>query len=264
MSSKITHDKIKAVIFDLDDTLISEYQFIVSGYRYMSHELSARLKRSPEEIEERLWELSRETYTHVFNRLFESYDEPYTDEELRSMILSYRAHPADISFYPDVKDTLTALKDMGILTGIISDGDPDRQRNKIRHAVDVLDSELGLHNSADYDPVRRASYWFDEIILNDEFGGAAFRKPDPKGFSEMASRLHTDPSAMIYVGDNPSKDFHISSILPYRTARIIRENGIYTEREYLDGIKETFRISTLTEIPRIIDGTFDKDRVTSS
>ena len=57
---------------------------------------------------------------------------------------------------------------------------------------------------------------------------------------------------MIYVGDNPAKDFHISADLPVRTARIIRENGIYNDREYLDGIKETYRIESLTDLLDLI------------
>ena len=121
-------EKIKAVIFDLDDTLISEYEFVASGYRFVSRLLSERLRHTPEEIEDRLWELSEETYSRAFNRLFESYEETYTEEELRELIRAYREHPADTRFYPDVPGTLRELKEKGILMGIISDGDPDRQR----------------------------------------------------------------------------------------------------------------------------------------
>ena len=278
-------EKIKAVIFDLDDTLISEYEFVASGYRFVSRLLSERLRHTPEEIEERLWELSEETYSRAFNRLFDSYEETYTEEELRELIRAYREHPADTRFYPDVPETLMALKEKGILMGIISDGDPDRQRNKIRTAVANMMAlkeaglhnakEAGLHNkldmslhkSAGQDSETSASdkdtgYWFDEIILNDEFGGAEYRKPNPKGFAEMAERLKVKPSEMIYIGDNPAKDFHIAAELPVRTARIIREKGIYADREYLDGIKETWRIQKLTDVTEIISMADDRVRLT--
>lgn len=255
---KGSQKRIKAVIFDLDDTLISEYEFVANGYRFVSDILAKRLGASPQEIEDRLWELSRQTYSNVFNRLFDLYGEEYTEDELKELILAYRNHPADTRFYPDAEETLKQLKARDILTGIISDGDPARQRNKIRSAVAGMKAS-GLHktDSADItgisgDIEKEISRWFDEIILNDEFGGAEFRKPNPKGFVEMAARLGVDPGEMIYVGDNPAKDFHISSVLPVRTARIIRENGIYHDREYLDGIKETFRIEALTEIPGLI------------
>ena len=235
----IDDKKIKAVIFDLDDTLISEYEFVASGYRFASKMLTERLGHTAEEIEERLFELSRETYSNAFNRLFDSYGVSYTEEELKDLISAYRNHPAGTRFYSDVEETLAALKERGILTGIISDGDPVRQRNKIRTAVSGMNAEI--------------DHLFDEIIVTDELGGKEFRKPDPKAFEEMAQRLHVDASEMIYVGDNPAKDFHISVDLPVRTARIVRENGIYTDREYLDGIRETWSINTLTDIISIID-----------
>ena len=248
--------RIRAVIFDLDDTLVSEYEFVVSGYKYMSERLSGKLGAAPEEIEARLWELSKETYSRAFNRLFESYGEAYTEEELRELIKLYRNHPAGLRFYPDVRPALEGLKKRGILTGIISDGDPERQKNKIRSAVAAItepsDRKDGAAGTGEW-PGDEIRYWFDEIILNDEFGGAAYRKPDPHGFRVMAERLGTDPAEMIYTGDNPAKDFHIASELPVRTARIIRENGIYRDREYLDGIRETWRIESLTDILEIVD-----------
>ena len=237
-------DIIKAVIFDLDDTLVSEYGFIVSGYRYMAGELAGRLSRTPEEIEGKLWELSRESYSNVFNRLFGLYGISYTEEELQELIRAYRSHPADLGFYPDAYPALKWLKDRHVLTGIISDGDPDRQRNKIRSAIAGLPDEEKRRADTD---------WFDEVILNDEFGGAGYRKPNPHGFKVMSERLGIEPSEMIYIGDNPAKDFHIAADLPVRTVRIIRENGIYNDREYLDGIRETWRFERLTDITGLVD-----------
>ena len=242
---------IKAVIFDLDDTLISEYEFVASGYAFVSERLEKRLDHKAAEIEARLWELSKETYSNAFNRLFDSYGISYTKEEIRELILAYRNHPAATRFYPDAPGTLKALKERKILTGIISDGDPGRQRNKISSAIDGMTGDHAFASDEADSPV---DYWFDEIILNDEFGGALYRKPNPKGFYEMASRLGVDPSEMIYVGDNPAKDFHISADLPVRTARIIRENGIYIDRDYLDGIRETWRIEKLPDVISIVDG----------
>ena len=74
---------IKAVIFDLDDTLVSEYEYVQSGYRYVSKRLEDRLGRTADEIFERLTELSKETYSRAFNRLFDSYGIEYTDEDFK-------------------------------------------------------------------------------------------------------------------------------------------------------------------------------------
>ncbi|MBO4900088.1 MAG: HAD hydrolase-like protein [Lachnospiraceae bacterium] len=242
--------KIKAVIFDLDDTLLSEYEFVVSGYKYVSVFLSRMIGVSAEEINERLWELSKDTYANAFNRLFDSYGIAYTKNEVISLVDAYRNHPANLTFYPDVYPTLNALKEKGILTDIISDGDPQRQWNKINFAVAAMQSDNRSEN--DGQELASPDKWFDAIILNDEFGGERFRKPNPHGFKVIAGKLGIDPSEMIYVGDNPAKDFHISADLPVRTARIIREHGIYNDKEYLDGIKETYGITALTDILDII------------
>ena len=55
----MSEKEIKAVIFDLDDTLLSEYEFVVSGYRYVSVFLSRMIGVSAEEINDRLRELSK-------------------------------------------------------------------------------------------------------------------------------------------------------------------------------------------------------------
>ncbi|MBQ5534439.1 MAG: HAD-IA family hydrolase [Lachnospiraceae bacterium] len=223
---------IKAVIFDLDDTLISEYQFIVSGYRYMAEYMTGRTGRTPKETEDKLWELSKTSYANVFNRLFDEWGIPYSDADIKELVAVYRDHPARLTFYPDVLPALQGIKDKGIPMGIISDGDPGRQRNKLK----TVDGDR----------------WFDHVILTDEFGGARYRKPDPRGFVTMTELMGVDASQMIYVGDNPAKDFHIAQDMPVRTARITRENGIYNDREYLDGIRETWSIDSLVDIIQLL------------
>ena len=227
---------IKAVIFDLDDTLISEYDFVMSGYRYMSSLLTERLGMESDAIYEKLRELSKTTYSRAFDRLFESCGKSCDPEEMAGYIDAYRNHPAKVSFYPDVLPAIKELRSMGLKLGIISDGEPGRQRNKLRAAK-------GLN-------------LFDEIVLNDEVGGIECRKPCPRGFEVMASRLGIEPSRMIYVGDNPSKDFHISADLGVATLRIKREKGIYLDREYLDGIRETAAIDSLLDIPKLLSKGF--------
>jgi putative hydrolase of the HAD superfamily len=56
---------------------------------------------------------------------------------------------------------------------------------------------------------------------------------------------------MLYVGDNPEKDFYISNIHPIQTIRIYR-NGVYENREYLSNIKENYSIYGLDELDVIV------------
>ena len=47
----------------------------------------------------------------------------------------------------------------------------------------------------------------DEVIITDELGGAAFRKPNEAAFRLMQERLKQSYEKMVYIGDNTKKDF---------------------------------------------------------
>ena len=219
---------MKAVIFDLDDTLVSEHEFMLSGYMAVAKDTERLLPDVWQDIFERMVQLSREDTRMVFNRLLDSYHLYYDRDDIKDMVKRYREHMPKISFYEDAVPALTALRAGGIRTGIISDGYPLMQHNKI-HACG-------------------GESYFDEIIITDELGGDVYHKPDRRSFDRMASDLETDLTDMLYVGDNPEKDFYISKVCGVKTARIIREDGIYRDRQYRGGIKENFRIRSLTDI----------------
>ena len=178
---------MKAVVFDLDDTLISEHEFMMSGYRAVSKHLEELLPDIWQDIYERLIKLSEESPGNIFNRLLDTYHLYYDEDDIKELVTVYREHTPEITFHEDVIPVLTALKARGIRTGIISDGIPLTQHNKI-HACG-------------------GEAYFDSIIITDELGGTVFRKPDPRSFDLTAERFGIDISEMLYVGDNPEKDF---------------------------------------------------------
>lgn len=75
----------------------------------------------------------------------------------------------------------------GKMLGLITDGRPHDQWNKIY--------ALGIDKIMDY------------IIVTDELGGIAFRKPNPHTYEVMREELGVEYSQMVYVGDNLNKDF---------------------------------------------------------
>ncbi|MBE0229282.1 HAD family hydrolase, partial [Thermoanaerobacterium thermosaccharolyticum] len=218
---------VKAVIFDLDDTLISERQYIDSGYHYIAKLLSNRLNKNEEELYKLLNELLIESPKNVFNRLFDKLEFCYTNDDILKLVEEYRNHVPAIKFYDDVLPCLEFLKSKGIKVGIITDGYLNTQRRKL-NAI-------------------KAYNYFDEIIITDEFG-REFWKPHPKAFEIMQERLNVEFNEMIYVGDNPEKDFYIGSILPIKTVRIIRKQSIYINTSYYMNIKEHFTIYSLTDL----------------
>lgn len=203
---------IKAVVFDLDDTLYPEYDYVLSCFGAVSEHIQQLYGIADAKSE--LTELFAQSREHVFDRFAQSHG---LDKScVVQMVEVYRTHTPDIKLSDEVKQTLKDLRSHGYKLGIITDGRPNGQRAKIE--------ALGLNSLV------------DEIIITDELGGEQYRKPNPKAFKVMANRLGVAPSEMLYVGDNPQKDFAVKKFLPVKTAILKRHNGLYTDKEYLYGI----------------------------
>jgi len=218
---------VKAVIFDLDDTLILERQYIESGYRYISRYLSNQLKMTSQEIFVTLIDLFEESSSYVFNRFYKKYGLSHGEKDIRKLVELYREHIPEIEFFNDVLPLISNLKINEIKTGIITDGYKISQRQKLK--------------------VLNAYEYFDEIVVTDEIG-RQYWKPHPISFELIARKLNVEYDQMIYVGDNPSKDFYISNYYPIETIRIIRDAGVHMNRDYYNAIKEKYRVNSLNEI----------------
>lgn len=206
---------IKAVIFDLDDTLFPELDYVKSGFYAISEYYNNK------NLFNKLNDLFKIDKRNVYQRA------GFTEEECNKCIDIYRLHFPDISLNSEVLELLSELKNRGYYLGIITDGRPIGQRNKIK--------ALGLDKI------------MDKIIVTDELGGDEFRKPHPKAFELMKEAFQVEFDEMMYVGDNPKKDFFIGSIYPIHTVRLLHP-GIYDSVEYYNNIKEKKCIHRLCEI----------------
>ncbi len=223
----------KAVIFDLDDTLYSELSYAMSGYRAVAGYIEEKgsVKKDRESIYKELTGLFNEDHKNVFNRFLALNGCDDSRERVMELVEIYRGHFPEISWHDDVKPALRELKDRGLITGILSDGYALTQRQKVK--------------------ALNAEELFDIIVLTDEMGREAW-KPDPAGFMLIEEKFGIKASEIIYVGDNPEKDFYLSVTAGIKTVRIIREGGIYADREYYRGVTEDYRINSLTEIKEYI------------
>ena len=189
---------VKGVIFDLDDTLYSEKEYVKSGFRAVSDYLGGR-------FEKQLWDF------------FEA-GKPAVDEILKSMgresekdyvLEVYRSHKPRIRLYDGVAEMIGSLKSRGIKVGIITDGRPKGQYNKIE--------ALGLE--------------VDDVIVTDELGGIQFRKPCDIAFRMMATRWRLNPSDIVYVGDNQDKDFLAPQQLGMKYILFANRDGLYYKNQ---------------------------------
>lgn len=187
---------IKGVIFDLDDTLYSEKEYVASGFKAVSDYLGGG-------YEENLWQYF-EAGKYAIDELLKDLGR---ENEKTVALEVYRKHKPEINLYDGVEEMLVNLRRRGIRTGIITDGRSEGQHNKLK--------ALGLENLV------------DDYIVTDELGGIQFRKPCDIAFRILAKRWRINLADMIYVGDNIDKDFMAPKQLGMRTAWINSKNGLY-------------------------------------
>ncbi|WLR61519.1 HAD family hydrolase [Guptibacillus hwajinpoensis] len=224
---------IKAVIFDLDDTLVSEYQYIESGYSHISQLLSSRLNKDSKSINALLEDLFNQNTQNVFNRLYDLLEIQYTNEMIMDLVEEYRNHEPAIDFYDDVLPCLYDLKLQEIKTGIITNGYAKAQNLKLR--------------------VVKGFDHFDEIIIADELG-KEYWKPHPKPYEMMSKKLNMAYSEMVYVGDNESKDFVSPNKLGMKTVHIRRPKGVYSDgyHSYGQDFQAQYSINSLKELLEVL------------
>ena len=151
-------DGLSVVVFDLDDTLYSEKQYVRSGYCAV-----AKVIPQINDMEKKLWEAFTAGNPAIDTVLKKA--GVYTEELKNYCLTIYRTHKPDISLYDGVIDMLKELHERGVNIGIITDGRPEGQKAKIE--------ALGLETMV------------DEIIITDELGGGEYRKPCDKAFRLM-------------------------------------------------------------------------------
>lgn len=191
---------LKAVIFDLDDTLYSEKEYVRSGYQKI-----AEVIPEVDNAAEKLWDLFEEKRPAIDELL--KMENIQSEEVKQKCLHAYRFQIPDIHLYDGVCEMLKEFKKNGLKLGIITDGRPEGQRAKIQ----VLDLENMV----------------DEIIVTDEFGGPEFRKPNPIAFQIMKEKLGVEYEEMCYVGDNIKKDFISPENLGMRCIWFKNEEGLY-------------------------------------
>lgn len=195
-------DGLKAVVFDMDDTLYGEKEYVRSGYKQV-----AKVVPQIKDAAYKLWGFFEEKKPAIDELLV---TEGLENPELKlACINAYRFQTPEINFYKGVSEMLKELRDAGYLIGVITDGRAEGQRAKIK--------ALGLENLVDH------------IIVTDELGGIQYRKPNPVAFEIMKEKFGVEYFQMCYVGDNIKKDFIAPQMLGMKSIWFRNKDGLYVE-----------------------------------
>lgn len=201
--------KWQAVVFDLDDTLYSEHDYVLSGFRAVSTWAETQFGISATQgFMELKALLDAGVRRNTFDRWLASHQIPMNGA-VQEMVRIYRNHAPTVTPFPEVPALLSSLKKTYRL-GLLSDGYLEVQQRKL----------YALH----------LTHYFDAIVFSDEWGREAW-KPSVKPFAEILARLRTEASASIYVGDNPTKDFLGARQIGMFTIWIKRREGFYTSMQ---------------------------------
>lgn len=175
----------QAIVFDLDDTLYPEREYVLSGFRAVAAWAEEHLGIP---FAQGLGELKRLFEQGVRGDTFDRWLAGYglaSDSLVPPLVQVYREHEPALLPFPEVPGALDALRRRYRL-GLISDGVLGVQQRKL--------AALGL------------AHHFDAIVFSDEWGQEAW-KPSTKPFEVVLKRLAADAAKSVYVGDNPTKDF---------------------------------------------------------
>ncbi len=186
--------KNKYVIFDLDDTLAYEMDFLKSAYLAIALGLE----------DENVYEIMLDKYSGKEN-VFEFLSQKY-NIDVQTFLEQYRTHFPEIKLIEGVQETLDFCKQENFKLGLISDGRSITQRNKLK-ALKI--EEL-----------------FDKIIISEEFGS---EKPNENNFLAF---MEDGIESYIYIADNPKKDFITPNKLGWTTICLLDDGANIHKQDF--------------------------------
>lgn len=195
---------LQAVLFDLDNTLYAEEQFVASGFRVVAQYLAKHQNLDPDPLFEKMMVLlHQQGRGKVFSNLLHDLG---LDSEawLKTLLLVYRSHQPTLSLFPEAQTAISTLKRGGLRLGLVTDGPAFTQRRKIAS----LDLERHV----------------DVIVCTGELGDGC-AKPSTVPFEVALNLLGVPPVAAVYIGDDISKDFAGPNRLGMKTVQI-RSSGL--------------------------------------
>lgn len=196
----------RAVVFDMDDTLYPERDFVLSGFRAVARwaEEALGLPAAPS-ITTLNTLFTAGVRGDTFNRWLNSCGIADSDTIVPQLLEVYRQHSPEIRPFAGVPELLAALGRFYRM-GLLSDGYLAVQQRKL--------AALGLRPA------------FDAVVFSDELGRAAW-KPSRQPFDLVCERLQVPPGRAIYVADNALKDFAGARRAGMKTIWLRRPAGEY-------------------------------------
>lgn len=192
------------VIFDLDDTLYLERDYALSGYdaagSWMREKYGIfQFARTCRKL------LDNGQRERIFDDALLAHAIDPAPDLVTQLVAIYRGHTPDIRLAADAALYFARCRP-GSIFGMITDGHLQTQKVKVR--------ALGLERA------------LSKIIFTASFG-EGFAKPHPRAFVAIEDWAAQFGRPLVYLADNPRKDFVTARARGWRTIRIARPERIH-------------------------------------
>jgi putative hydrolase of the HAD superfamily len=194
----------RLVVFDIDDTLYLERDYVRSGFAAVGAWAGSEL--GVPDLDTRAWAaFEAGVRGRIFDEALAACGVRANGSLVSQLVDVYRSHTPAIWLLDDVRAWLVD-RHADVALAVVTDGPPASQRAKA--------TVLGLTD------------WADPIVLTDELGPGR-GKPHPAAFECVEAATGLTGAACGYVADNPAKDFAGPRRRGWRTVRVRRQGGLH-------------------------------------
>ncbi len=215
------------LIFDLDDTLYEEITYVKSGFlevsKYANKKYGFNIDSSLNYMNNTLEMLGR---GKVFDEFLKSKN-LFTQKRLKKFISTYRNHKPKISIFEESKKI---LKKRSKQIYLVTDGNKIVQANKIKALC--------------------IEQFFKKIFITHRYG-IHHSKPSLYCFELIKKKEKCDWKDLIYIGDNPEKDFINLNIKGATTIRVL--TGAHSKKKAKKGYDAKYKIKNISDLEPLIN-----------
>lgn len=216
---------VKVVVFDMDDTLYDESNFVKSGFKIVSQHFSQKYNLNNESYYNKMLDiLENQGRGKVFDDVLRKYN-IYSKTNVKKSISLYRMHKPDINLSENSIEILNYLNKKKIPLYLVTDGNKIVQQNKA--------TALNLDS------------YFKKIFITHRYG-IINAKPSTYCFEKIAKLEKIPFDKIVYIGDNVNKDFINIKKLGFET--IMLKQGMFKDVVKSEEYQAKYEIYSILEL----------------
>jgi len=229
--------KVNVIVFDMDDTLYDEINYVKSAFISVSEFFSKEYDINQTDFFNKLLkELEENGRGKVFDEVFIEYG-IYSKANIKKALNIYRTHIPNIILRDDAKEILEYFKILKFPIYLVTDGNKIVQRKKV-NALKLDD-------------------YCKKIMITHNYG-IKYSKPSTYCFEKIAFLENNNFEKIVYIGDNVNKDFVNIKKIGFKTIRF--KNGMFKDIKKDEKYQADINIDNLLVLKSLIERTSYENR----